>query len=296
MRFDRPSPRDDYPREKTSPVTWLFAAIIGAYLLELVLFSPWFKATDQIVRGVAVTAEGLSSLHLWTFATYWLLHSQDHLLHVGFVLGGLFFLSRKLEPAIGAARIVTIFLSSTIFGALVWTALNWQQGGVLIGGCAGIYGLLVTYAALEPNRPSNFLLFFFFPVSLKPKYLAVGSLAFELVLFSFRDVFGGKLPFAYAPAAHLGGMMFGWAYFRYFVRHQVPSSPGRIESDESRFSGKEKPKPSRIPSAPAAGDRQAELRIKVDRILDKINSHGFGAVTPEEKQILAQAKESLNRR
>ena len=36
-------------------------------------------------------------------------------------------------------------------------------------------------------------------------------------------------------------------------------------------------------------------QAEVDRILDKINSHGFGALTPEEKRILDDAKDLLSR-
>ncbi|MCC5022360.1 MAG: hypothetical protein J6386_06020 [Candidatus Synoicihabitans palmerolidicus] len=38
------------------------------------------------------------------------------------------------------------------------------------------------------------------------------------------------------------------------------------------------------------------LRAEVDRILDKINSQGFGALTDDEKQLLDQAKDMLNQR
>jgi hypothetical protein len=34
----------------------------------------------------------------------------------------------------------------------------------------------------------------------------------------------------------------------------------------------------------------------VDRILDKINSQGFGSLTAEEKQLLAEAKDRMKRR
>jgi len=33
----------------------------------------------------------------------------------------------------------------------------------------------------------------------------------------------------------------------------------------------------------------------VDRILDKINSHGFGALTVAEKRVLDEAKDLLSR-
>ena len=39
----------------------------------------------------------------------------------------------------------------------------------------------------------------------------------------------------------------------------------------------------------------AELRADVDRILDKINSNGFGSLTPEEKRRLDAARDLLSR-
>ncbi len=39
-----------------------------------------------------------------------------------------------------------------------------------------------------------------------------------------------------------------------------------------------------------------DLRIEVDRILDKINSEGFGALTAQEKRLLDDAREALGRR
>jgi hypothetical protein len=37
------------------------------------------------------------------------------------------------------------------------------------------------------------------------------------------------------------------------------------------------------------------LRAEVDRILDKINSEGFGALTAEEKRLLDEARDLLSR-
>jgi hypothetical protein len=38
-----------------------------------------------------------------------------------------------------------------------------------------------------------------------------------------------------------------------------------------------------------------DLRAEVDRILDKINSQGFGALTAEEKRLLDEARDLLSR-
>ena len=55
MPSDRHSPRDAYPREQTSALTWLLAALVGAFALELVLVSPWFNASGQLQQGLAVS-------------------------------------------------------------------------------------------------------------------------------------------------------------------------------------------------------------------------------------------------
>jgi hypothetical protein len=38
-----------------------------------------------------------------------------------------------------------------------------------------------------------------------------------------------------------------------------------------------------------------DLRTEVDRILDKINSDGFSALTAEEKRLLDEARDQLSR-
>lgn len=297
MLSERPYMRDDYPREKTSLVTWILAAIFGAFVLELVLFSQWFDASSQMVNGLALTISGLKAGHVWTFATYWLLHSTSNLFHVATVLGGLYALSRGLEPQLGARRVLGVFAASLLLGGLIWTAVNWQNGGMLMGGTAGLYGLLALYAALQPNREFSFLLFFFFPVTFKPKHLAVGLFAFDLLAFAYFDVLGNRAPFAYASSAHLGGMMAGWIYYRYFhhrLRGKLRPSAGPAAPEWMEQSAVDaEPSPTTRPSEPT---NRAELRAELDRILDKINSHGFGALTSDEKRRLDQAKNLLSRR
>lgn len=297
MLSERPYMRDDYPSEKTSLVTWVLAAIFGAFVLELVLFSQWFGTSGQMANELALTISGLKAGHVWTFATYWLLHSTNNLFHVATVLGGLYVLNRGLEPQLGARRVWAVFAASLFLGGLVWIVVNWHKDGLLMGGTAGIYGLLALYAALQPNREFSFLLFFFFPVTLKPKHVALGLFAFDLVAFAYFDVLGHPDPFSYASSAHLGGMMAGWICYRYF-RHRMrdklrisaePAFPRRGD----RFDINAGPS---IDARPTELTSRAELRAELDRILDKINSHGLGALTAEERRRLDQAKNLLSRR
>jgi membrane associated rhomboid family serine protease len=297
MLYDRPYMREDYPRRGGTPaLTWLFSAIAAAFVLELVLFSPWFGAAAEIIDKGAVTIPGIRAGHVWTLLTYSLLHDTGNLFHVGIVLAGLLALGRELEPLLGSRRFLALYAAALVLGALAWTAVNWRHGNVLIGGMAGVYGLLAFYASLYPNTEISFLLFFFFPVTLKPKHLAFGLLAVDLFALFFYEIPGGALPFTYAPSAHLGGMVAGWLYFRFVHQADWNTGSRRADIHLPRWM-KRKTKAA----APAAAyqlnlTNRNDLRAEVDRILDKINSHGFGSLSADEKRLLDEAKDLLSRR
>jgi hypothetical protein len=44
------------------------------------------------------------------------------------------------------------------------------------------------------------------------------------------------------------------------------------------------------------GTGRADLKVEVDRILDKINSHGFQSLSAEEKRVLDEARAAMTRR
>lgn len=297
MLSERPFLRAAYPAAKTSPLTWLLAAIIGAFVLEFVLFSRWFDSSGQLVNGLGLTVSGLRAGEIWTLATYWLLHSTSNLFHVAVVLGGIFLLGRAIEPLIGARRAVGVFFGALLFGGLFWAATNWETGGVLIGGMAGVYGMLAVYAALQPNREFSVLLLFVFPITFKPKHIALGLGAVELLAFVYFEVFRNASPFHYAPSAHLGGLMAGWIFFRYLHRQTFNldrAEPASVisswtDSAPPDYPPEENPVSSSLPT-------RAQLRAEVDRILDKINSHGLASLSTEEKRRLDDARTLLGRK
>lgn len=302
MLADRPYMRDDYPKEKTSVLTWLLCAIFGAFILEYVLFSSSSASQIQIINDVALTIRGLSQWHVWTFATYWLLHDASNLLHVVSVLLALYALGRELTPLLGNRRVVSVFAGSILLGGLVWAAVNWRTGGTLMGATAGVYGLLALYAALYPNREFSFLVFFFFPVTLKPKHLAITLLGVDLLILAVYEFPHARLPFSYAPSAHLGGMLAGWIYFRYIYQPDWALFRPRTELELPKWMkrGPKSALPAKPPAPPPRSETmtsdRATLRAEVDRILDKINSHGFGSLSADEKRLLDEAKDLLSRR
>ena len=298
MLSDRSYMRGDYRPERTSIVTWLMCALAGAFVLEFAADSRWSSIGPQFAGYLALTIEGLAAGHIWTIATHWLVHSTSNLLHIGLVLLVLFLVGRELADELGPKRFLAAFISSVVGGALVWIAANWRTGGELIGTTAGIYGLVTIFALRHPQREVTFLLFFFFPVAFRFRQFLVAMIALETAAFALIHITGQQLPFAYAPSAHLGAMLAGWLYFRLresSAIHQTKRLRGRALA----------PTASAGPAAdePGAGSpsRQQspspeELRREIDRILDKISSHGLAALTPEERRRLDNARDLLNRR
>lgn len=294
MLSDRSYMRDSYPREKTSVLAWLISAVVAGFVLQLV-FARILEMTDVLEHYFGLSTSGLRGGKVWTLLTYCFLHDTRNLLHIVGNLLGLYFLGRVLLPMLGATRFLSLYAGMVIAGGAVWAAVNWHVGGSVIGASAGVAGLFVVFACFYPSQPVTFLLFFILPVTLKPKYMAIALLLVDLAGCIFYEVMGLPSPFGFAHSAHLGGMAAGWIYFRYLheARWRLPS--GRADIELPRWMKKTAKSP-----APAAFQvnvgSPGDLRTEVDRILDKINSQGFGALSADEKRILDEAKDLLSRR
>jgi membrane associated rhomboid family serine protease len=274
-------------------LAWLISAIVAAYIVEIFASSAWLRGDPDIANHLAVTINGLKELRLWTIGTYAFIHSTDNLLHIVGVVVGLVLLGRVLIPVIGPRRFLAVYFGAIALGALVWAAVNWQNGGMLIGGAAGIYGLIALYACLYPNIELSFLLFFIFPVSIKPKHLVLGLGIADLLACVYYEISGAKSPFAYAASAHLGGLIAGLLYYRLFYATNA-SAPINVsmETASPSWLNRKSSNTHAVPAAhsPSRSTRRDELRAEVDRILDKINSTGLASLTIAEKRFLDEAK------
>ncbi|MFM1851169.1 MAG: hypothetical protein RIS54_853 [Verrucomicrobiota bacterium] len=286
--------RDDYRQPHTSVVVWLIAATGAGFLLQLV-FLRWFDIGRAFINLLALSPDGILSGKIWTLVTYAFLHDPDNLLHIIANLLGLYFLGRELLPVMGEKRFLRLYGAAAATGGLAWLATHWSSGGVVLGASAAVFGLLIVFACFYPNRQVTLLLFFVLPVTVKPKYLAYAVLGLDLCGFLFYEVMGAASPFGFAHSAHLGGMLAGWVYFRYV--HEGNWSLRRARSFElPQWARKRAAAGTSSPKFQVnLGDRN-DLRAEVDRILDKINSQGFGSLTDEERRVLDSAKDLLSRR
>ncbi|MDR2674693.1 MAG: hypothetical protein LBC18_07445, partial [Opitutaceae bacterium] len=218
-------------------------------------------------------------------------------------------------------------------GALAWFGVNLGHGGFLFGATGVVCAFLVLFACIYPDRRMTLLLFFIVPVTIKPKYIAIGWALLALCGLAFGEIPAREagLGMGMHYSAQLGGMLAGLLYHRLVYLREWRNPDGRTQIELPRWLRRAKKAggggaggggaPAKykvnigaggaagaagggaaaaggaggVPGG-AAGTSAAGLRAEVDRILDKINSEGFGALTAGERQLLDDARDLLSRR
>ena len=243
------------------------------------------------------TMEGFLRLEWWRLLGFQFLHSQAGPSHLIFNCIGLFFFGPLVESYLGRKRFLAFYLLCGMFGALAFTTLNIcgitakevfgfdqipgllfnDSGTPLVGASAGVFGVILAGAFLQPN--AKVLLWFFFPMRFQ-------TMAYGLVVISIYTLLTNGNN-AGGEAGHLGGALAG----AYFIRrphhlHGFFDFLGKVDptSERFRFRAAKARAKAKIPS-----NRGRANDEEVDRILDKISQKGLHSLTPKEKEILNRA-------
>jgi membrane associated rhomboid family serine protease len=301
MLYDRPYMRNDYPTEKTPFLVWLLSATIAGFILQNI-FAVWVgPSVIDFESMAALSVAGIRHGYLWTLVTYPLLHRN--VLHLLVVMLGVFFIGRELRPHLSDRRLAWLTLAATVTGAVAWLTVNFHHGtgrydpNTSVMGATPILGcFFIVFACLFPNREISFLVFFILPVTTRPKYVAWIVLGIDLCGLFFSEIPGGKFQTGIPYSAHLGAMLAGWLYYRYVHESDWFSAKGRAAVELPRWMQRKIKAPAAAPAYQVNLSNRNDLRAEVDRILDKINSHGFGSLSPAEKRLLDEARDLLSRR
>jgi membrane associated rhomboid family serine protease len=290
MLSDRPYMRD-YPgsRRQITALTWILAILVAGFIVQNGFE---LAGNTAFFRLFALSSAGFRHGQIWQLLTYPLLHGGVfHLLCNGL---GLYFLGKELQPLLGNQRLTGLLVASAVMGGLVWAAVHFGRGGTVIGCSSAVCALLVVFACFYPDREITLLLFFVIPVTLKPKYIVLITAAITVFGVFFYEIPGRMYDIDIAHSAHLGGMLAGLCYYRLFHRSNLWDLSSRPAVALPRWL-KRPVQPTAV-GDPGSLPKRDDLRAEVDRILDKINSSGFGALTAEEKRVLDSARDLLSRR
>ncbi|MFH1725705.1 MAG: rhomboid family intramembrane serine protease [Elusimicrobiota bacterium] len=247
----------------------LIIANVGVFVLSLLVGGQFVG-----LFGL-VPAKVVHERWIWQPFTYLFIHAGPfHLLINLFVL---WMFGMAVEAQWGPREFLKYYLICGVGAGLFNVAVTPHSPVPIVGASGAIYGLLVAFAMLYPN--AVVYLYFVFPIKAKHMAILVGVL-------EFLAATGSGSPMV-ARFAHLGGMIIGYLYIRWWWIVKIRTK-GALHGWTR---GRERP--AAVPRRRRqAGKRTVELSrpademAEVDRILDKILDKGEAALTERERDIL----------
>jgi membrane associated rhomboid family serine protease len=182
--------------------------ILSLFVVNLVCFWLMGVLGDEFVRRFALwPGAGPELLPLpwsapWQLLTYGFLHGGVG--HIALNLFGLWMFGSDLERLWGGKRLLAVYLSSVLAGGLCQILITPLFGGAVgpvVGASGGVFGLMLAFAMVFPNRT---VLLLIPPIPMPARVFVVLYASVELTL----GVTGSSLGVAHF--AHLGGMLGAW--------------------------------------------------------------------------------------
>ncbi|MEK7953866.1 rhomboid family intramembrane serine protease [Luteolibacter soli] len=228
---------------------------------------------------------------IWELLTFQFLHFSP--LHIIANCLGIYFFGPWAERWWGSRRFLIFYLLCGVAGALFFTLLTLtgilpgrDVTAPLIGASAGIYGILLSIAVIDPNARARLI---FPPIEVTMRRLALIVMGIAVLMIVLDNLAGGRPSLnSGGEAGHLGGAILGFLLTRFpqLLGKGSPKEEKIIRPKEFRQKSKLRPRTS-VDIATASD---------VDRILDKINREGIQSLTDEEREILQQASKPTKER
>jgi len=200
-----------------SAVKWLLisntAIFVFCFLFPSRIIFQWFALSPELV---------LKQFAIWQLVTYMFLHGGIG--HILFNMLALWMFGMDLERDWGTRRFLRYYFLCGIGAGICDVLVNALMGNFntrTIGSSGAIYGLLLAFGVLYPDR--IVLMSFLFPIKAKYFVMIMGGIAF---LNSVGSAGSGV-----SNVAHLGGMAFGYAYLKMrYLRFETGSLINRYQT------------------------------------------------------------------
>jgi membrane associated rhomboid family serine protease len=180
------------------------AAFVLTYIPLQIFHAEFF---DDIFQLFGLRADlVIHRFFIWQFGTYLFLHGGWF--HIIFNMFALWMFGADLETKWGGRKFLTYYFLTGVGAGIMDVTLNTlfrpETPSVTIGCSGAVYGLLLAYGMLFPDR----LIYLYMIIPIKAKWFVVIMGAIEFV-----SSFGGPGS-GISHFAHLGGMLFGYLYLR----------------------------------------------------------------------------------
>lgn len=288
-------------------------------LSATILFLQWTVVTDADVFAALGFQDGSLRRTLWSAVTYSFAHYGFW--HLAVNMYALFAFGPRLEAAMGTRAFTLYYLWCALGGAIAH--MLFVRTGILIGASAAVLGVMFGYAQQWPDE--EVMLFGVVPVRAWTVVLLFAVANLTLGMVGAGDAPGGE---KVVYLAHLGGLAFGWLYFRTppaasierlrqrislapdyqdevpprAVPKTLPRQRGGAQRDEvdevvaksKAIAAQQQPKHPLARALPMTHRPSTEGRVtELDRVLDKISADGLESLSASDRAVLDEMARRL---
>ena len=278
---------DWQPGGGQSAVRWLIVICAVVFLGQMVdaRVTEWLQLT---------TADTLSKWQVWRLLSYAFCHNVKDVLHLLFNMLCLWFFGRTVQERLGNREFVAFYLLAAVVAGLSYLGLHagfLHDHSTVTGASGATMAIMALFAIWYPRQQVLFL-------GVVP--IEIRWLVFAYVVFDTLPVWsalrGEQVTDGIAHAAHLGGLLFGFAYAIFEWRLSNWLS---IRLVPAWWRDRERRKAVKLytpESDSTAGPTEKDLDAKVDDILRKIHEHGETSLSDRERRVLMDASRRIRER
>ena len=278
---------DWQPGGGQSAVRWLIVLCAVVFLGQMVdaRVTEWLQLT---------TADTLSKWQGWRLLSYAFCHNTKDVLHLLFNMLCLWFFGRTVQERLGNSEFVAFYLLAAVVAGLSYLGLHagfLHDHSTVTGASGATMAVMALFAMWYPRQ--QVLVFGLLPIEIR--WLVAAYVVFD-TLPVWAALRGERVTDGIAHAAHLGGMLFGFAYAIFEWRLSNWISIRRVPTwwrDRERRKAVKLYTPE---SDSTAGPTEKDLDAKVDDILRKIHEHGETSLSDRERRVLMDASRRLRER
>lgn len=259
---------------------------MNGYRPRVSVIQKWFELdAEKVKRG-----------QIWRLVTCGFCHDRNLFWHILINMLFLFWFGKRLEMVFGYSEFLAFYFSALVVASLAYIALEiYTQSNVpAIGASGAVWGVAALYALMYPYE--RIYIYFLFPVEIR--WLVLIYFLFDLLPI-LRTLGGEQVFSGVAHAAHVGGAIFGFAYWKQswrlmplIDRVQRRFSNLFIRSTENERDARVFKMPSRDEMESASNVDQEEL----DQLLEKISRSGHSSLSDEELQRLEETSKRIRER
>lgn len=226
---------------------------------------------------------------VWRLLTCAFCHERSTPWHILFNMLFLYWFGVTLEAMYGQREFLLFYLAAAIVASLAYVALDLATGGSMpaIGASGAVMGVTMLFAIHYPRH----IILVMYIIPLEVRWLVVLYVIFDLhpVLLALA---GHPQRTGIAHAAHLGGLAFGFLYWKFNLRLAPFTQRLRLPRWDRTFGSR---RGLRV-HEPSRRNPDRKLDSQVDDILRKIHEQGEASLTDRERETLTAASKRYQER